>query len=51
MVIVVTLVIRQNPLLSDNRAVEIKMDDKLDIQTDIIISGIKLLVALLLCLL
>ena len=25
---------------SDNRAVEIKMDDKLDIQTDIMISGI-----------
>ena len=27
---------------SDNRTVEIKMDDKLDIQTYIIISGIKL---------
>ena len=26
---------------TDNRTVEIKMDDKLDIQTDIIISGIK----------
>ena len=27
---------------SDNRTVEIKMDDKLDVQADIIISGIKL---------
>ena len=27
---------------TDNRTVEIKMDDKLDIQTYIIISGIKL---------